>query len=192
MPDRDEPAARYFRAPAEFRAWLQRHAGSAGELLVGFHKVGSGEASLTWPQSVDEALCFGWIDGVRRRVDDTRYTIRFTPRKAGSHWSKVNIARAAVLAGEGRMQPAGTAAYARRSEANSGRASYERDDALELPTDLLRRFKAEKAAWRWFEAQPPGYRRQLTAWVAGAKQDATRHRRLDRLIAACAAGERLR
>jgi uncharacterized protein YdeI (YjbR/CyaY-like superfamily) len=183
---------RYFKTPAEFRAWLQKNAATAPELLVGLHKVDSGTPSLTWPQSVDEALCVGWIDGVRKRIDDSRYTIRFTPRRDGSHWSRVNLVRVATLTAEGRMQPAGLAAFARRDTTQTARASYEQVGPLEFPPDLLRLFKAQRPAWRWFEAQPPGYRKQMTGWVIGAKQDATRHKRLATLIAACAAGERIR
>lgn len=184
--------AHYFPSPAAFRDWLRAHGAGTDELLVGFHKVGSGEPSMTWPQSVDEALCEGWIDGVRRRVDDTRYTIRFTPRRAGSHWSRVNIDRIAVLDAEGRLRPAGRAAFEKRDGNNSARASYERSDRLDLPPDLQAQFERQRAAWAFFSAQPPGYRRQMTGWVAEAKQVATRERRLATLIAASAKGERLR
>lgn len=181
----------YFATPAAFRTWLAKNAATAPELVVGFHKVGSGQPSLTWPESVDEALCVGWIDGVRKRIDEARYQIRFTPRKADSHWSKVNIARVAALSAEGRMQPAGLAAYERRTEARSGQASYERSEVLDFPPELEKQFRAQRKAWAWFGQQPPGYRRHLTWWVAEARQAATRQRRLDRLIEASAAGRRI-
>lgn len=186
------PSAPLFFADAsEFRAWLQRHAGTAVSLLVGFHKVGSGRPSMSWPQSVDEALCVGWIDGVRRRVDDERYTIRFTPRRPGSIWSKVNIARVEALIAAGRMQPAGLAAFARRTERRSGIYSFEQEQAASLSPDEIRTFKRDRAAWAYFEAAPPGYRKRMLHWVTSAKQAATRERRLARLIESCAAGLRL-
>ncbi len=184
-------APTYFATPAEFGAWLAQHGATARELIVGFHKVGSGTPSMTWPQSVDEALCHGWIDGVRKRVDDERYQIRFTPRRDTSIWSRINIDRVAVLTAEGRMQPAGLAAYAKRHEKRSVVYAYEQDDEPVLPPALARQFKADKAAWRFFEAQPPGWKRAMLRWVLAAKQDATRDRRLAQLIAATADGRRL-
>ena len=181
----------YFSSPAEFRAWLARHAGTAAELVVGFHKVGSGVPSMTWPESVDEALCVGWIDGVRKRVDELRYQIRFTPRRATSIWSRVNIDRVAVLTAEGRMKPAGLAAFERRTERRSIVYSYEHVGEVALPPDLEKRFKRQRKAWAWFEAQPPGWRRQMLRRVLSAKQEATRERRLEQLIAAAIEGRRL-
>jgi uncharacterized protein YdeI (YjbR/CyaY-like superfamily) len=181
----------YFATPADFRAWLAAHADTDEELIVGFHKVGSGQPSMTWPESVDEALCFGWIDGVRRRVDELRYQIRFTPRRPGSIWSAVNIGRVEALTAEGRMQPAGLAAFARRTEGRSRVYTHEQHGDPELPPALARRFKAEKAAWRFFEAQPPGWKRTVLRWVLAAKQAATQERRLAQLIAAAAEGRRL-
>jgi uncharacterized protein YdeI (YjbR/CyaY-like superfamily) len=181
------PKPLFFASPAAFREWLERHAERETELLVGFYKVGTGLPSLTWPESVDEALCFGWIDSIRRRLDERSYTIRFTPRREGSVWSAVNIARVEALTAQGRMRPAGLAAFARRSECRS----REQDDSVALSDEELRTFKRNKAAWHYFEAAPPGYRRLVLRWLADAKQAATRARRLAQLIDACAAGERL-
>ena len=181
----------YFSAPAEFRDWLAQHGATAGELVVGFHKVGSGVPSMTWPQSVDEALCYGWIDGVRKRVDELRYQIRFTPRRPTSIWSRVNIDRVAVLTSEGRMRPAGLAAFDKRTERRSILYSYEHKGEVTLPPELEKRFKRQRKAWAWFEAQPPGWRRQMLRRVLSAKQEATRDRRLEQLIAAAIEGRRL-
>lgn len=181
----------YFASPAEFAAWLAEHAATATELVVGFHKVDSGVPSMTWPQSVDEALCVGWIDGVRKRVDELRYQIRFTPRRPTSIWSRVNIDRVAVLTAEGRMRPAGLAAFDKRTERRSIVYSYEHEGEVVLLPDMEKRFRRERAAWAWFEAQPPGWRRQMLRWVLSAKQDATRERRLAQLMAAAAEGRRL-
>lgn len=183
-------AATYFRSARDFRKWLAEHHATATELLVGFHRKGTGQPSMTWPESVDEALRFGWIDGVRKRVDETRYTIRFTPRRKRSIWSAINIARVAVLRGEGRMQPAGLAAFAAREENRSGIYSYEnRPKALDPPYDkALRR---DKAAAAFFDAQPPGYRKLAAYWVMSARKEETRQKRLARLRAASAAGKRI-
>ena len=180
--------AAYFGSPAEFRRWLARHHASATELLVGFHKVGSGTPSMTWPQSVDEALCVGWIDGVRRRVDDLRYTIRFTPRRPGSTWSAINIARVAVLEEAGRMKAAGRRAFEVRIE--GPRYSYEGETA-ELPAAYAKALRRSKPAWAFFQSQAPWYRRKASHWVMRAKQEATRERRLARLIEASAAGRQI-
>ena len=181
----------FFASAGAFRAWLERHAARAQELIVGFHKVGSGKASLTWPESVDEALCFGWIDGVRRRIDEHAYQIRFTPRRAGSVWSAVNIRRAEALIAGGRMTPAGRAAFERRIERRSRVYLYEQEGTPELTAAELRAFRRQRAAWRYFEACPPGYRRTMVGWIATAKRAETRARRLAKLMASCAAGERL-
>jgi uncharacterized protein YdeI (YjbR/CyaY-like superfamily) len=180
----------YFASPAEFRQWLERHHATATEVMVGFYKKGTGQPSLTWPESVDEALCFGWIDGVRRRVDDERYTIRFTPRQPRSVWSAVNLKRAAELKAAGRMTPAGLAAYENRDPAKAQRYSYEnRPDRLDPP--LERTFKADKAAWKNFQAEPAGYRRTAIWWVVSAKKEETRRKRLGTLIAVSREGQRL-
>ncbi|MDP3857445.1 MAG: YdeI/OmpD-associated family protein [Stagnimonas sp.] len=177
--------ATYFANPELFRRWLRQHHASAPELLVGYHKIGSDQPSMSWPQSVDEALCYGWIDGVRKRIDAQRYCIRFTPRKPGSIWSAVNIKRVEVLSQEGRMQPAGLAAFARRSETRSVVYAYEQRDSA-MSDEYLQRLKADPAAHTFFSAQAPWYRRKASWWVMSAKQDQTRERRLGQLIAASA------
>ena len=180
----------FFAGPAKFRDWLAAHHAEATELLVGFHKLDSGQPSLTWPESVDEALCFGWIDGVRRRIDGTSYSIRFTPRKAASVWSAVNIARVAKLEEEGRMTEAGRTAFARRRENRSGIYAYEQRPQ-ELPPEYRVRLDQNPQAARDFDARPPGYRKTAIWKVVSAKQEATRLRRLEQLIDCHARGELL-
>jgi uncharacterized protein YdeI (YjbR/CyaY-like superfamily) len=181
----------YFRSAAEFRHWLATHAAIATELLVGFYKVGSGIPRMSWPESVDEALCYGWIDGVRCRVDDDRYTVRFTPRKAVSNWSAVNVARIAELRRLERLTPAGLAAFEARRENRSGIYSYEkRPDALPAPYQA--RLARKPKALRFFAAQPASYRAAAIWWVVSAKQEVTRLRRLDLLIENSRAGQRLK
>ena len=181
----------FFDDPSAFRAWLEEHHTRETELLVGFWKKGSGRASIDWPESVDEALCFGWIDGVRRSLGEESYTIRFTPRKTGSIWSKRNVERVAALVEEGRMRPAGLAAFEARSEARTGIYSHEREQAAEFSAAQLRAFRANRRAWKFFESQPPSYRRTATHWVVSAKREATRERRLAQLIEDSAAGLRV-
>lgn len=181
----------FFETPADFRNWLKKHHATYTEFLVGFYKRGSGKPSITWPESVDQALCFGWIDGVRKRVDDEAYTIRFTPRKKGSIWSAVNIKRANELIEMGLMQPAGLRAFEARSEEKSRIYSYERETAAFAPADE-KRFRANRKAWTFFSAQAPWYRRNLTYWVVNAKRPETRAKRLAILIDASAEGRRLR
>ena len=181
----------FFATPQDFRAWLQAHHDSESELLVGFYKKGSGKPSITWPESVDEALCFGWIDGIRRNAGEDAYTIRFTPRKKKSTWSAVNIARVAELTKMGRMQPAGLEAFAAREESNSRIYAYENRDKISLEPAMEERFRANEKAWSFFQAQPPGYRKTAVFYVMSAKQDATRQRRMDQLIADSAAGNRI-
>jgi uncharacterized protein YdeI (YjbR/CyaY-like superfamily) len=178
----------FFATPDEFRAWLEAHHETESELLVGFHKKGSGRPSITWPQSVDQALCFGWIDGVRRSIDADSYSIRFTPRQARSTWSAVNVKRVGELTAEGLMQPAGLAAFERRTDDRTGIYSHERRKEAKLEPEQERAFKADEQAWAWFQAQPPWYRRTATHWVVSAKREATRQRRLEQLIADSAAG----
>jgi uncharacterized protein YdeI (YjbR/CyaY-like superfamily) len=180
----------YFKSPADFRKWLEKHHATKDELWVGFYKKDTGKPSLTWPESVDEALCFGWIDGIRKRVDEECYTIRFTPRRRGSIWSAVNIKRAGELKAQGLMQPAGLAAFQDRRENKSGIYSYEQRGAT-LPEPYLGRLKKNKTAWAFFAAQPPSYRKQMSWWVISAKQEETRLKRLEKLIAHSLAGERL-
>jgi uncharacterized protein YdeI (YjbR/CyaY-like superfamily) len=182
----------YFATGAEFRAWLEQHHDDHTELLVGFWKRSTGRPSLTWQESVDEALCFGWIDGVRRGVDAERYTIRFTPRQKRSTWSLVNIRRVGELVAEGRMTPAGLAAFEARTGDRSGIYSHERRTAAELEPEQRARFEAAPEAWTWFQAAAPSYRRQAIHWVTSAKQPETRERRLAALIADSAAGQKVK
>lgn len=172
---------RYFKTPKDFRAWLEMNHATATELLVGFYKKDSGKPSITWPESVDEALAFGWIDGVRKSLGAEVYTIRFTPRKPASIWSAVNVKRVAELTAQGRMAPAGLAAFARRDEKRSAIYSYERQTAT-LDGDSLKIFRAEKEAWAFFNAQAPYYVRVATYWIVSAKKPETRARRLVKLI----------
>ena len=181
----------FFAAPAAFRQWLQAHAASSSELIVGFHKVASGQACMTWSESVDEALCFGWIDGVRRRIDDHTYSIRFTPRKPSSIWSAVNIAKMEQLQTAGRMTPAGLQAFAHRKAGKSAIYSHEQVTPAELPAPQLREFQRHKKAWQFFETTPPGYQKTLLHWVTSAKRPETQAARFSQLLAACMAGERL-
>ena len=182
----------FFATPEELRAWLTEHHETETELLVGFHKKGSGRHSITWPQSVDQALCFGWIDGVRRRIDDERYSIRFTPRTPRSTWSVVNVKRVGELTELGLMHPAGVAAFERRSDDRTAIYAYEQRKAAKLDREQERRFKADMKAWDWFQAQPAGYRRTATYWVISAKKPETRERRLEQLIEDSAAGRTIR
>lgn len=179
----------FFPDPAAFRAWLRKHHHTARELWVGFRKKHTGVPSITWPESVDEALCYGWVDGLRKRVDDESYMIRFTPRRKGSIWSAVNTRRAAELMKEGRMRPAGRKAFEERDPEKTNRYSFERETAR-LDKALEARFKANRAAWVFFQAQPPGYRKMAIWWIASGKREETRAKRLDQLIAVSAARRR--
>ncbi len=190
MPVADMPPV-FFETPAQFGAWLAQHAASSTELMVGFMKRGTGMPSITWPEAVDESLCVGWIDAVRYRIDDQRYKIRFTVRKANSIWSAVNIERMAVLTAQGRVQPAGLAAFARRSEAKSRIYAHEQAVEAALPEAQQRLFDQHSEARTFFDMQPAGYRKQMLWWVVSAKQEATRDKRLRALIAACESGQRL-
>jgi len=181
----------FFATPDEFRAWLEAHHGTETELVVGFHKKGSGRPSITWPESVDQALCFGWIDGIRRSLDEESYTIRFTPRKPRSTWSAVNINRARELIDEGLMRPAGLAAFEARADDRSAIYSYEQRHSAVLPPEMEERFRANRAAWRFFEAQPPSYRKTAIYWVTSAKKVETRQKRLTTLIEDSANGRRI-
>lgn len=181
----------FFPTPADFRAWFAEHHESATELWVGFHKKGTGRASITWPESVDQALCFGWIDGIRKSLDADSYVIRFTPRKKGSHWSNVNTKRIGELVEQGLVTEAGLRAFELRSEANSGRASFEQDD-VELPEEYAALFQANPAAWAFFSSEPPGYRKAATWWVISAKREETRRKRLATLVEDSADGLRLK
>ena len=183
-------SAVFFKTAAAFRAWLARHHDSATELLVGFHKVGSGRKSVTYQEALDEALSFGWIDGVRRSLDDESYSIRFTPRKPTSIWSAVNIRRVKELEAAGRMEPAALAAFAKRDEKRSAIYSYERGAAV-LDGEALETFAASKKALEFYERQAPWYRRTTAHWVSSAKRPETRDKRLRTLIDYSARGERI-
>ena len=189
MTGRSAASPRFFATPADFRAWLEKNHATAVELWVGFHKRHTARASIDWPQSVDCALCFGWIDGLRKSLGAEAYVIRFTPRKSASHWSAINIARVPELTKLGLMLPAGLAAFARRDPKRSRLASYENRTQFDAAT--LREFRAHRKAWAFFEAQPAGYRRVFTHWVMTAKKEETRKRRLARLVAECTRGRRI-
>jgi uncharacterized protein YdeI (YjbR/CyaY-like superfamily) len=177
----------FFKSPAEFRQWFARHHDTAQELWVGYYKKGTGKPSLTWPASVDEALCFGWIDGVRKSVDADSYMIRFTPRKPRSIWSAVNIKNAQKLIKLGQMQPAGLKAFQARIEARSGVYAYEqRGQTLSAPYE--KQLRANKKAWAFFQAQPAWYQRTASWWIISAKKEETRLKRLATLIADSAQG----
>lgn len=178
--------ATFFPTPAHFRKWLERHHATATELIVGFYKKATGRPSITWPESVDQALCFGWIDGIRKSIDADSYTIRFTPRRARSIWSLVNIRRVARLENEGQMRPAGRKAFAARLADRSRVYAFEQRDVT-LPAKYQRIFRRHTAAWRNYRARPPGYRRTTAWWVMSAKKEETRLRRLHHLIASAAA-----
>lgn len=181
----------FFATPAAFRAWLKKNHKTSTEIVVGYYRKDSGKPSLTWQESVDEALCFGWIDGVRHSHPPDAYSNRFTPRRPGSNWSAINIKRVEELTQLKRMAPAGLAAFAKRTEAKSRVYTYEQKDRFVLDQALEKKFKANKKAWNFFEDQPPYYRKLMTGWLNTAKAEETRLRRLDKLMAACASGRRM-
>jgi uncharacterized protein YdeI (YjbR/CyaY-like superfamily) len=182
----------FFATPEAWRAWLEKHHADATEVIVGFYKRASGITSITWAEAVDEALCFGWIDGVRRRIDEERYTNRFTPRTPTSTWSAVNIARVKQLRKEGRMRPEGLAAFQSRSDERSAIYAYEQRQEAKLDAGSERRFRSNRDAWRFWESQPPWYRRTAAWWVISAKRPETRERRLAQLIEDSADRRRIR
>jgi uncharacterized protein YdeI (YjbR/CyaY-like superfamily) len=182
----------FFPAPSEFRAWLEENHERAGELLVGFYKKATGKPSMTWPESVDEALCFGWIDGVRRSLGPDGYTIRFTPRKPRSTWSAINIGRAQELIREGRMRPTGQRAFEARRDDRSAIYAYEQRQDAKLAPKEERELRADERAWQFFQSQPPWYRKNVIWWVVSAKRDETRRKRLRTLIEDSANGMRIR
>jgi uncharacterized protein YdeI (YjbR/CyaY-like superfamily) len=171
----------FFKTQPDFRRWFEKHHDTSKELLVGVYKKGSSRSSITWPESVDEALCFGWIDGIRRSIDDISYTIRFTPRKTTSTWSVINIRRAQELIDQGLMRPPGVAALQLRKENKSGIYSYEHRSE-KLPEPYEKEIKRNKAAWAFFQAQSPWYRKTVGWWVVSAKKEETRLKRLAKLI----------
>lgn len=178
---------RFFKTPSDLRTWFEKHHAVEQELWVGYYKKDSGKPSITWPESVDEALCFGWIDGIRKNVDEVSYTSRFTPRKLRSTWSAVNIKRAGELKKQGLMQPAGLKAFQARQENRSGIYSYEQRSP-ELPDQYRKLLKKNKTAWEFFQAQPPSYRKAANWFVLSAKKEVTRLKRLDQVIEDSAAG----
>lgn len=180
----------FFKTTAALRAWFAKHGATKTELWIGYYKKASGKGGVVYKQALDEALCAGWIDGLVKSIDDDCYMQRYTPRKAKSNWSLVNMRRVEELIAEGRMTPAGLAAYERRDPARTGVYSFEQPPA-EFAPDLLKRFRAHKRAWKFFGEQPPGYQRTCTAYVMSAKQEATRLRRLEIVIAHSAKDERL-
>ena len=180
---------KFFKTQAAFRAWLERHHATTRELVVGFHHVGSGTPSITYPEARDEALCFGWIDGVRRNHDATSYTVRFTPRKPRSIWSRVNLGRVKALEAEGRMTRAGRAVFEARDPKRAELYSFE-NQRRDLDAAATKAFKADRRAWTWFSGQAPWYRRTAAWWVMSAKKEETRANRLRLLIESAARGER--
>jgi uncharacterized protein YdeI (YjbR/CyaY-like superfamily) len=171
----------FFSKQSDFRKWLQKNHKKEAALIVGFYKVGSGKTSMTWSESVDEALCFGWIDGVRTSIDNDSYQIRFTQRKPASIWSAVNIKKIEALTAQGLMQPAGLASFEKRKEEKSRIYSHERKEAS-FTRDFEKQFKANKKAWAYFQSLAPSYKKTATHWVNSAKQDATKIKRLNELI----------
>jgi uncharacterized protein YdeI (YjbR/CyaY-like superfamily) len=181
---------RFFATPEALRKWLEEHHETATELWVGLYKKGSGRPSVTWPEVVDEALCFGWIDGVRKSIDDESYMNRLTPRRA-NFWSTVNVRRFEALRKQGRVRPAGLRAFERRRVDETATYSYERRHEAKLDPAFVRRFRSERKAWDWFQAQPNGYRTTAVYWVMSAKRQETRERRLATLIEDSANGRRI-
>ena len=180
----------FFQTPADFGNWLEKNHATATELWVGFHKKDSGKPSITWPESVDQALCFGWIDGIRKGLDENSYQIRFTPRRRGSIWSAINIKRAEDLVGQKQMRPTGLKAFAARIENKSAIYSYEQR-STELSEAYATLLKKNNAAWNFFGNQPPSYRKMIGWWIVSAKKEETRMARLTKLISESAKGKRL-
>jgi uncharacterized protein YdeI (YjbR/CyaY-like superfamily) len=176
------PKPTFFPTPADFHAWFEAHHDKFSEQLVGFHKKDSGKPSITWPESVEVALCFGWIDGVRKSLDETSYTIRFTPRKPTSNWSAININLVRKLTKQGLMHPAGLKAFAARDEKKSAIYSYEQRKSARFTREQEKQFRANKVAWEFFRSQAPWYQRVTTYWVISAKREETKLKRLSVLI----------
>lgn len=183
-------APRYFRTPAELRRWLERNHASEPELVIGVYKVGHADRGITYAQLMDELLAYGWIDSVTHGIDASSYKIRCTPRKAKSGWSRINLDKVERLIAEGRMTPAGMAAYQARDPELTRRAAFKASPS-DLPEGLLRKFRANEAAWKYFEASAPSYQRIVSAWILSAKREETRERRLQQLIDCSAAGKRI-
>ncbi len=181
----------FFPTPADFRKWFEKNHLKETELLVGYYRVGTKKPSITWSESVDEALCFGWIDGVRKSRDEESYTIRFTPRKPTSIWSAINIKKVDELTAKGLMKPEGLAAFAKRQEHKSKIYSYEKE-ATPFSAAFEKQFKSNKKAWDFFNAQAPGYKKTITHWVMDAKQETTQMKRMEILINSSEAAKKLR
>lgn len=184
MPRAAKPseAPTFFSTPAKFRAWLEKHHQDREALWVGFYKTKSGKPSITWPESVDQALCFGWIDGIRKTIDDVSYKIRFTPRTPRSNWSTINIGRVAELERQALMMPAGRTAFAKRADARSAIYADEQRKTAELAPDQEAQLRANAKAWSFFQAQAPWYRRTVAHWIVSAKKEETKQKRLAQLI----------
>ena len=182
--------ANFFPGASAFRKWLEKNHQNEKEIIVGYYKVATGKPSMTWSESVDQALCFGWIDGIRRSIDGESYCIRFTPRRPGSTWSAVNIAKAEELIRKGLMKPAGLLLYKIRKEEKSELYSYENRPA-KLPSQFESKFRANKESWNFFTSQPPSYQKTRIFWIMSARQEATKLARLEKLMAACIQGKRL-
>jgi uncharacterized protein YdeI (YjbR/CyaY-like superfamily) len=180
----------HFATAADFRRWLEQHHTTAKEVQIGFYKKSAGKPGMVYKEALDEALCFGWIDGIVRSLDAERYTQRFTPRKPGSIWSNINVGHIQRLIAAGKMRPAGLAAFAARTAQKTGIYSFEQP-AKTLPPAFAKKFRAHAKAWTFFSAQPPGYRRLMIHKIVSPKQAATRERWLERVIAASAAGRRI-
>jgi uncharacterized protein YdeI (YjbR/CyaY-like superfamily) len=181
----------FFARQSDFRKWFEKNHLKEKELLVGFYKTGSGKPSITWPQSVDEALCFGWIDGIRRSIDEESYSIRFTPRKPKSIWSAVNIKKAEELISKGLMKPEGLAAFEKKEDHRSKIYSYEKSPSI-LPSDFEKKLKANKKAWKYFQSLAPSFQKLSIHWVMSAKQEKTKLARLERLIADSESGSKIK
>ena len=177
----------FFKSPQEFYAWLEEHHETQSEVYVGMYKTHTGKRAMSWSEAVDQALCFGWIDGRANAIDEDRYMQRFTPRRPGSNWSKINVTKVAKLTEAGLMRPAGLAAFERRRDDRTGVYSFERENAG-LPAEYEERLRANRAAAQYFDAKPPWYRRTAAHWVMSAKREETRERRLGQLIEDSAAG----
>lgn len=176
---------KFFKTQNDFKKWLEKNHNKTDELYVGFYKVHTKKKSISYKQALDEALCFGWIDGIRKRIDDESYHIRFTPRKKGSKWSKVNIKLANELIESGKMEPSGLKEFENRKNYSQAKYSYE-EKIEKLSTEFLKKFKAKKSAWEYFQNQPPYYKRTVSFWIMSAKKEETRLRRLKILINDCA------
>lgn len=180
----------FFKTAAEFRRWLEKHHATATELFVAFYRKNSGKTGLTYAEAIDEALCYGWIDGVMRKIDDVSYSHRFTPRTPRSIWSRVNVGHAERLIKEGRMQPSGLKTFSARNEKRTGFYSFEQP-AKVLPENFEKEFRANAAAWKFFTAQAPWYQRLMTHKMVSPKQESTRRRWLARVITESASGRRI-